>query len=161
MKNLYLVCGLVGALGLASQAFAQDCATPIQIHSDQHGITGDTCTAGNPLPSYGGTGSPQNEIIYTFTAQGANADISLTANGGYAGSTAGVFLFPACSPSTDPVAFGVPGAGNAMHVGGLVDGQQYFVAVTADPGGPNDGCGQFTMDIDGTLPVGLKSFSVD
>lgn len=162
MKNLQkplLALSLVCGLAAAGQVFAQDCASPIAIHSNETGVTGDTCSAGNPLPTYGGTGSPQNEVIYSFVAQSANATISIAATGGYSGSTAALFLLPACTPSTDPIQFGAPGVD--MPVSGLTDGQTYFVAVTADPGGPNDGCGQYQVDVTGILPVTLQSFSID
>jgi len=157
--NSLLVVGMFAAFASAGTALAQDCANPIPIHTDEQDVTGDTCTAGNPLPSYGGTGSSQNEIIYSFTAQGANANISITGTGGYAGTTPAIFLFPACSASTDPIAFGIPGV--PMAVTGLTDGQQYFIAVTADPGGPADGCGAYDVDVDGTLPVVVQNFVVE
>ena len=159
MRKSMLALAVVGGIAFGGQAFAQDCASPIQIHSDEHGVTGDTCAAGNPLPSYGGVGSPQNEIIYSFVAQSANATITIAQTGGYAGSSALAVLLPACTPSTDLIQFGAPGS--PMPVSGLTDGQTYYIAVTADPGGPNDGCGAYTIDVDGTLPVSLQSFSVD
>jgi len=158
-KQRLLATGALLALMSAGSLFAQDCANPIPIHTDEQDVLGDTCTAGNPLPTYGGTGSPQNEVVYSFTAQGANANISITGTGGYTGTTPAVFLFPACSAATDPIAFGVPGL--PMAVTGLTDGQQYFITVTADPGGPNDGCGAYDVDVDGTLPVVVQNFVVE
>jgi hypothetical protein len=164
MKNNFarkhlLALGVVCSLFAAGNVVAQDCATPIAIHSDEQNVAGDTCGAGNPLPTYGGTGSPQNEMIYSFVAQGADATISIEGTGGFAGTVPAAFLFPACSAATDPIAFGVPGT--PMGVSGLTDGQTYYVAVTADPGGANDGCGAFDVDVDGTLPVTLTGFSVE
>lgn len=162
MKKLQkplLALGLVCGLGVAGQVLAQDCATPIAIHSNETGITGDTCAAGNPLPTYGGTGSPQNEVVYSFTAQDAAATISIAGTGGYAGTTPALFLLPACTAASDPIAFGAPGAD--MAVQGLTNGSAYFVTVTADPGGPNAGCGQYTVAVTGILPVALQNFSVE
>lgn len=139
-------------------SLAQNCVSPLPIHN-YLGYTGDTCTAGNPLPTYGGTGSPQNEVIYSFFAEYADAIFYIAATGGYAGSTAAVFLLPACTPSTDPIAFGAPGV--PMPVSGLTDGQTYYVIVTADPGGPNAGCGQYALGISGPLPVSLQAFSIE
>lgn len=154
MKNLnksLLLIGLVGSMAVCANAFAQDCATPLPIQSDSQ-VSGDTCTAGNPLPTYGGTGSPQNEVIYSFVAQGANATINIAATGGFSGGASpGFFLFPACSASTDPVAFGATGVD--MTVSGLTDGQTYYIAATSDPGGPNNGCGAYDLTVTGTLPV--------
>ncbi len=157
-KQRLLALGVLG-LAFAGSAAAQDCAAPIAIHTDEQNVIGDTCAAGNPLPTYGGTGSPQNEMIYSFVAQGANATISIAGTGGFGGTTPAIFLFPACSAATDPVAFGVPGTD--MAVSGLTDGQTYYIAVTADPGGPNDGCGAFDVDVTGTLPVSLQNFSIE
>jgi len=154
------VCRLLGAaLAVTAGAVsAQDCATPLPIHFNQTGMTGDTCAAGNPLPTYGGTGSPQNEVVYSFVAFDANATVAIAATGGYAGTTAALFLLPACTPATDPIQFGAPGAD--MPINGLTNGSTYFVIVTADPGGPNAGCGQYTLSAIGT-PVSLQGFSID
>ena len=162
MKLSTLVISLASLAATSGTAFAQTCASPLPITSQggPHGVvSGDTCTATNTLPSYGGTTSPQNEIVYSFVAQSANAQISIVQNGGFAGSTGAVFLLPACTASTDPIAFGFPGS--PMVVNGLTNGQTYYVVATADPGGPNAGCGQFTATVTGTLPVELKKFSVD
>ena len=63
-----------------------------------------------------------------------------------------------CNAATDPIALGQ--AGTPMAVNGLTDGQTYFVIATADPGGPNNACGAYTVDVHGTLPVQLQKFSV-
>lgn len=140
-----------------SNAFAQTCASPLQIFSDSS-VTGDTCTASNSLPGYGGISSPQNEIVYSFVAQGASASIGLAETGAAFGGT--VVLMPSpCSSSTDIIAAG--DFSTPMAVSGLTDGSTYFVIVTADPGGPAGACGAFTATVTGTLPVELQSFSVD
>jgi len=136
---------------------AQDCVSPIPLRQNQQNYAGDTCTAGNPLPTYGGTGSPQNDVVYSFVASQANAQASIIATGGYAGTTAAIFLLPTCTPATDPISFGAPGT--PMSLNGLADGQTYYVIVTADPGGPNAGCGQYTLFA--SVPVTLQSFSVE
>jgi len=142
----------------AGSAFAQDCAAPLPLMSGSlTPVAGDTCTAGNPLPTFGGTGSPQNDVVYSFVASDTPGIFSITATGGYAGTTAAIFLLPTCTPATDPIAFGAPGAD--MLVSRLTGGQTYYVIVTADPGGPNAGCGQY--DLFATYPVTLQSFSVE
>jgi hypothetical protein len=164
MKNALLSLAGACALAVSFQVAAQDCATPLPITSDTgpHAVVnGDLCTATNSLPTYGGTASPQNEIVYSFTAQGANATIALTqgAEGTWSGQSAGIFLMPSpCSSSTDPIALGFPGTD--MAVNGLTDGSQYFVIVTADPGSAAATCGTFTATVTGTLPVTLQSFTV-
>jgi hypothetical protein len=163
MKKLSLI--LLGALAVSGQVAAQTCASPLPIFSNppvSTAYTGDTCTATNTLPGYGGVGSTQNEIVYSFVAQNANAQISIAATGGFSGTTAGVFLLPSCNSATaDPIAFGTPSG--AMTVSGLTNGQTYYVAVTADPGGAPAGCGQYSVTVNngGILPVALQKFSVE
>lgn len=159
LQKPLLALAMIGGLAVAGQVFAQDCATPFPLRSNQSNYLGDTCTAGNPLPTYGGTGSPQNEIVYSFVALNANASISIDAVGGYAGTTAAIFLLPACTASTDPIAFGAPGV--PMVINGMTDGQTYYVVATADPGGPNNGCGQYRLSVTGPVPVALQNFSVE
>jgi hypothetical protein len=159
MQKLILALHL-GLGFVLSNAQAQNCATPLHIasvHTPIH-YTGDTCAADNPLPTYGGTGSPQNEVVYSFVALGPTGSFSIAGTGGYAGTTPTIFLFPACSAATDPIAFGVPGT--EMVVGSLTDGQTYYVAVTADPGGANSGCGTYDL-VASSLPVTLTSFSIE
>jgi hypothetical protein len=123
-------------------------------------MLGDTCMATNSLASYGGTPSPQNEIIYSFVAQNANSMLYIAPTGGFAGTTVGVFLMPSpCSSSTDPIAVGAPGF--PMSVASLTNGNTYYVIVTADPAGTALGCGQYSLTVQGPLPVELSRFSVD
>jgi hypothetical protein len=165
MKNALITIAGAVALGLSVQVAAQTCASPLPITSQggPHAVvSGDLCTASNSLPGYGGTPSPQNEIVYSFVAQGANATIALAqgAEGTWGGQSAGVFLMPSpCSSSTDPIQLGFPGA--PMQVSGLTDGATYYVIVTADPGAPAATCGTFTATVTGTLPVSLQNFSVE
>lgn len=139
-------------------AYAQTCASPLPIQSNSS-VSGDLCTDGsNSLPSYGGTGSPQDEIVYSFVAQGANATIAIEETAGAFG--AGIFLMESpCAASTDVKQLGFPGS--PLPVQTLTDGQTYYVIVTADPGGPADACGAFTATVTGILPVELQNFSVD
>jgi hypothetical protein len=161
MKKLFFV--LVGALVAADQVGAQTCASPLPLFPQgplpPSTYTGDTCTATNTLPSYGGTGSTQNEIMYSFVAANSNGQATIATTGGFAGTTAMVFLLPSCDSATaEPMAFGT--VGGTMSVAGLTLGRTYYLAVTADPGGAPAGCGQYAMQIFG-LPVSLQSFSVD
>lgn len=159
-NNLTLVLALAAAV-FGGQAAAQTCANPLPISSNSM-VSGDTCTASNSLPAYGGTGSTQNEIIYSFVAgptPPTYGNLTLQQSGGFAGTAGGVFLLPACNASTDPIAFGVQGSPLILN-GLLTPGQTYYVVVTADPGGPAAGCGQFTVS-SGYLPVSLQQFSID
>ena len=45
---------------------------------------------------------------------------------------------------------------------GLVNGQTYYIIVTADPGNPDPNrCGTYSLNVQNILPVELQSFSVD
>jgi len=160
MKNLTIVASaLVVGMAFQASAFAQTCANPLAINSNSQ-VSGDTCTATNSLPTYGATGSPQTEIVYSFVAQGANATISVGNTTGFNGSTPFFVLMPSpCAPGTDYIKAGAAGAD--MAVNGLIDGQTYYVIMTADPTGPANACGTYTLTVTGILPVELKKFSID
>lgn len=155
MKTALISLAAVTCFGLSAQAFAQTCASPLPVTSNST-KSGDTCTAANSLIGYGAVPSPQREIIYSFVAQSANANITVLAN--TFGGT--IFLMPSpCASSTDIIAAG--NAGSPMPVTGLTNGQTYYVIMTADPGGPAASCGAFTFNVVGTLPVSLQGFSVE
>ncbi len=162
MKNITTLVVASMAAMFGGQVAAQTCASPLPLYSNLT-VVGDTCTATNTLPSYGGTTSAQNEIVYSFVAgptppgYGAGA---IVPTGGFAGTAPVVFLLPACTASTDPIAFGFPGGPLNFNAAGMTLGQRYYVVVTADPGGPNSGCGQFWFS-HGYLPVSLQKFSID
>ena len=166
MKNTLLTLAAAMAIGISAHAAAQTCASPLPI-SDSNGsfsnVGGDLCTAPNSLPGYGGTASPQNEIVFSFTYNNnASGTISVAqgAEGTWGGNSAAVFLMPSpCSSSTDPIALGFPGT--PMAVSGLTNGSVYDVIFTADPGSPASTCGTFTGTVGGTLPVKLQYFSIE
>lgn len=148
---------------------AGTCADPIPLFAGV-AVTGDTCTASNSLPNYGGTTSPQAELVYHFqngtngAGTFASGDFVFAHTGAAFGG--GMFLLPApCSNSTDPISFG--NDANPMPATNMAGGtplnesQDYYVIVTADPGGPADACGEFSLTPPNPLPVELQSFSVD
>lgn len=143
---------------LGGVAVAQDCATPLPISSENgpnDSVAGDTCGGANPLPGMGGTPSPQNDVVYSFVAENANATITMGGAG-----TGAVFLLPSpCDVGTDPIALGAPGV--PMAVNGLTNGQTYYIVATSDPGSPPATCGPYTLDVTGILPVELQSFSIE
>jgi hypothetical protein len=157
MKLSIAILAAVGSCFAASAAFAQTCAAPIAILSNSD-AAGDTCTAENTLPGYGGISSPQAEIVYSFVAEGANATVTMTHTGAAFGGTVVVMPSP-CSSSTDIITAG--DTANPMAVNGLTDGETYYVIATADPGGPADACGAYNLNVDGILPVELQNFSVE
>lgn len=157
MKILVLA-SLVAAFGMSANVSAQTCASPLPIYSNSS-VSGDTCDAENTLPGYGGIASPQREVIYSFTANSADATMTINLNGLPEGA---VFLMPSpCASSTDPTDFGFGGTPMVIQPGDLVDGQEYFIIVTADPGGPADACGAYEIVVEGTLPVNLQNVTVD
>lgn len=149
---------LVAALGFSAGVSAQTCATAPTIYSNST-VTGNTCDSENSLPGYGGTGSPQKEVVYKFTAQNADADLVIDLTSTEMGA---VFLMPSpCSHTTDPIDFGFSGTPMVINPGDLTDGQEYFIIVTTDPGGAADACGPYELTVDGTLPVNLQNVTVD
>jgi hypothetical protein len=166
MRNSYFVSALLAAgVLVASVASAQDCAAPTAIPgSGGAGVAGDTCAAGNPFPQFpGGIPSPQNDVVYSFVAQGANATVTVAANG--SPLLPGFVVLTPCDPvAGNPVAFGSNAAGTATGaVSGLTDGTTYYLVVTTDPGAgaANNNCGTYNFSYTGTLPVSLQNFSVD
>lgn len=149
-------------------AFAQDCSGAIEVFSDNAGDhyapPGSTTCGHKPtfieLP--GGIAIPQPDVLYKFTAQDANATITLNTTG----STLipGIVVLDACSDtSASIVARKTGNAGDilSMPVSGLQNGRTYYMLVTSKPGSPDDNCGPFSGTIDGTLPVSVQSFSVE
>ncbi len=159
-----LAVAIAGLLVVSSSAWAQTCETPTRLFAGET-ITGNTCDGENTLPNYGGTDSPQAELVYYFDNEDASGDFVFAHTGTAFGG--GMFLMPSpCSNATDPISFGNsdnPMPANNLAAGGtpLVNGTRYFVIVTADPGGPADACGPFSLTAPDPLPVELQSFSVD
>lgn len=152
----------VAATVLSAGAIADptnSCANTLPITSETGTnpvAAGDLCTFPNSLATYGGISSPQRDAIFSFVAQGAAGTITLAPNA----FNANMVLMPTpCNNTTDVIAFG--DAANPMAVSGLTNGQEYFVIITADPGGPADACGTFSAAVTGTLPVELEAFEVE
>lgn len=154
----------VGAI-VSIDAFAQStCALPIPV-AGRAAFSGDTCAGGNPFPSYpGGIPSPQNDDVYSFTAQGANATIAVSAGTGSALLPGWVVLAPCDAVTGNIVASGSNAGGTASGtVSGLTDGTVYYLVVTTDPGAgaADTNCGTYNVAVTGTLPVQLQNFSVN
>lgn len=163
MRKLLLVTLALSGAVMSANVLAQTCAQPLAIHSHESGLAGDTCGATNAFPSYpGGIPSPQNDVVYSFVAQDANATIAVQGSGTLT-APGWVVLAPCDAVNGNIVASGSNAGGTASGtVSGLTNGTTYYVAVTTDPGAgqPNDNCGTFTVDVTGILPVELQSFSV-
>lgn len=156
--NTLLLPLLLVAPGIALAQPGQTCAEAIQIFSDSS-VSGDTCGSVNGIGALGPLPSPHNDLIYFFVADGASATISMPA----ASYDYGVFLTSGCAgttPAPTQAATG-PAAGGSFPVGGLTDGNTYYVIVSGNPSVDTPSCGTFDMNIDGQLPVELQSFSID
>jgi hypothetical protein len=164
---------VAAAMLMSTSAFAQTCASPIHIQSDNtnglypsgtNGVTTvDTCTATNTFPLFPGSiGSPQNDIVYDFTAQGANATITVDATG--SPLIAGALILDGCDDTANVygnASAAAAGQSIAVSATGLTDGAHYYFVVTSAPGSPDANCGAYTGTITGTLPVSLQKFSVE
>lgn len=174
MSKVFKFAALTAALSVSGFAFAGGdgtCASPFDIGSNPTAggieypgnvdLNNNLCSFTNSLPALGGSGGPQIDAVYRFTAQGANATLSMTHDASFTGV---MYLVPVvggdyCNTSVDPIAFGFQGLD--MTVSGLTEGSEYLVVVTADPAGSDAACGTFNVSVNGTLPVELQSFSVD
>lgn len=161
------------AMLISTSAFAQTCASPIPIRSDNNnGLypsgdasvpAADTCTATNTFPLFPGSiGSPQNDIVYDFTAQDANATITINASG--SPLIPGAVIIDACDDTGNiygNASANAAGESISVTASGLANGSHYYLVVTSAPGSPDANCGTFTGTINGTLPVSLQNFNVE
>lgn len=150
----------------AVAAHAQDgtCTNPYPAASNSTYANIDLCAHANTLTALGTAGGPQRDAVYLFTAQDADATLTLTHDAAFTGV---FYLVPVvggntCATSVDPIQFGFQGAPYTITPGdGVTNSNDYLIVVTADPGGPENACGTFTLEVQNTLPVELQSFSVD
>lgn len=163
MKIAALALGVV-IISSSSAVFAQTCANPLPIKSNDM-LVGDTCTGSNAsFPQFpGGIASPQNDVVYSFVAQGANATITVDSNG--SALVPGIVVMNPCDSNAGNI---TQAAGNnngqaVVMVNGLTDGVTYYVVVTTDPGAgaPANNCGAYNITVNGILPVDLQKFSVE
>jgi len=159
---------VAAAMLVSTSAFAQTCATPIHIQSNNaNGLYAapgaTTCGADNTFPVFpGGISSPQPDIVYDFTAQGADATITLDASG--SPLIGGLAILDACNDTANIYGnASATAAGQSISVSasGLTDGSHYYLVVTSAPGSADDNCGAFAGNITGTLPVNLQKFDVE
>jgi len=160
------VCAAIAFSMVCSSAFAQDgltCATPIAIESNST-VSGDTTAGGNAIAKIGGLPlSGAKSMIYKFTANALDAHFQVTGSYDW-----GVFVVQTCNAVTSPALTAITNtdATNDLDLGGtanpaFVDGNSYYVIVSTNPGQPTNPNGPYNIVVDGNLPVGLKSFSVD
>lgn len=164
-----IAAALVLSLGV-NAAYGQTCASPIQIQSNNNNgafAPPGATTCGGPTDDFpnfpGGIPSPGPDIVHSFVAQDANATITLDSTGDLAPV---LLLLSACDANgadlLEIAESATPGASVQFTVGGLNDGQTYFVVVTHHPDAPPaNQCGTYSGSIVNQLPVELQTFSVD
>lgn len=158
----------ITALGLllAGPALAQTCASPIDIPPPPPAgvnIAGDTCTSSNTLGTLCGLfGSPENDLVYRFETTSPYTATTFTLNNNTPAWNAAMFRLGAtCGGGADCLndadANGA-GGNESFSVTGLTNGVHHLIITSSPEAG---GCGAFSLNINGTLPVELQSFSID
>jgi hypothetical protein len=163
-KNaLMLALGLVAAAGAGSAA-AQSCASPsvIPLVGIIHTVTADTCAGSNQLGTLcGAFSSPENDIIYRFNIDNTRTAsmFSLTTTTA-TWNPAMLYLSGSCGGGVscaDVADSNTAGGSETMFV--PTANGAYYLVITSSPG--SGGCGAFTLDTAGRLPVALQNFSID
>ncbi|MEO8671876.1 MAG: hypothetical protein ABI411_11215 [Tahibacter sp.] len=143
---------------------AQSCASPsvIPLVGSTHIATGDTCAGANQLGTLcGAFSSPENDIIYRFNIDATRVGTSFTlstSTGTW--NPAMLYLSGSCGGGvscTDVADNNGAGASETMSVPTALGA--YYLVITSSPG--TGGCGAFTVQANGRLPVALQHFSVE
>lgn len=131
--------------GMAGAAHADSCHTPRTIYENT-GNPGDTCLSHDWLPSFGPIPRPQRDVVYHFQAWDDNVTLTLNLEGF---PEAVMFLLPSpCAATTVPLDMGSTWSPLVMPPGTLINGQDYFVVVTAVPESPPGTCGYYSLSAD-------------
>ena len=165
-KNAFVhALGLVAAAAAgAGSAAAQSCASPsiIPLVGITHTVTADTCAGSNQLGTLcGAFSSPENDIIYRFNIDNTRTSSTFTLSTTTATwNPAMLYLSGSCGGGvscTDVADNNSAGGSETMPVppGNGV----YYLVITSSPGA--GGCGVFTLNATGRLPVALQNFSID
>ncbi|TXH27353.1 MAG: hypothetical protein E6Q99_03550 [Elusimicrobia bacterium] len=152
------------------------CATPVTIGSLPFSQAGNTCGGTNNITNYGGPCGtalpfpyPGPEDVWAITVGAGNA---ITVSADLTGSTGdlALYLLSTCGNGSSCLfasqdAIG-PGAGpEDMNGGaaltGLTAGSTYYIYVDSYYGSGGAECGTYTLNVGGTLPVSLESYSID
>lgn len=153
------------------------CATPVTIGSLPFSQAGNTCGSANNITNYGGPCAaalgfpyPGPEDVWAITVGTGNA---ITVSADLTGSSGDLvlYLLSTCGDGNSCLfnsqdAIG-PGAGpEDMNGGaaltGLTAGNTYYIYVDSYYAvGAGGDCGTYTLNVGGTLPVSLESYSID
>jgi len=147
------------------------CPNPPLIGSLPFNQAGNTCGGANTVNSYGGCPNlafpyPGPEDVYAIT-YGASQSLDITAD--LAGSTGdlAIFVLATCGSgdscfTTSQDAIG-PGIGPEVvpTISGRPAGTFYVYIDSYYAASNPAGCGSYTLNVAGTLPVELESFQID
>ncbi|MEZ5461027.1 hypothetical protein [Dokdonella sp.] len=153
------------------------CATPVTIGALPFSQAGDTCGGANNITNYGGPCGtdlpfpyPGPEDVWAITVGTGNA---ITVSADLTGSTGDLALFflSTCADgnsclfnSQDAIGAGVgpEDMNDGLALTGLTAGNTYFIYVDSYyTVGSAGACGTYTLNVGGTLPVSLESYSID
>lgn len=180
MKRAFLKAALVLAVVVvASSPMAQaaqevDVCTPAPVITTlPYADTGTTCGATNDITNYGGTCAtalpfpyPGPDVIYAFATTAGN---SVTISASLTGSTGDLALFvidTTCATAANcnhqsQDAIGVGAGPENIAAASYSDGNHY-IYVDSYYGAPAPAsCGTYTLNVTGTLPIALDSFSIE
>ena len=152
------------------------CATPVTIGSLPFSQAGNTCGGANNITKYGGPCAadlpfpyPGPDYVWAITVGTGNA---ITVSADLTGSTGdlALFLVSACGNGAGCLfhsqdAIGAGAGPEDMNGGaaltGLTAGSTYYIYVDSYYGSGGVSCGTYTLNVGGTLPVSLESYSID
>jgi hypothetical protein len=153
------------------------CATPVNITALPFSQAGDTCGGTNNVNAYpgGSCGTdlafpyPGPDDVWAITVGTGN---SITVSADLTGSTGDLALFflSTCGDgnsclfhSQDAIGGGVgpEDMNDGLPLTGLAAGSTFFIYVDSYYGTGGASCGTYTLNVGGTLPVSLESYSID
>jgi hypothetical protein len=165
-KNALLLAVGLTAAAFVGTASAQSCASPSVIPLNggtNHVVTSTTCApATNQLGTLcGAFNSPENDVIYRFNIDATKTSANLTlSTTDAAWNPAMLYLSGSCGGGVSCADVGDNNGAGASETMTTPSGNGvYYLVVTSSPG--SGGCGAFTVDAGGRLPVALKNFSID
>lgn len=164
-KNALLLAFGFAAMGLASFAQAQSCASPLIPSAPPQSGSGNTCTATNDIGTFCGLfPSPDNDVVFRFNIDATRDAASITVTNSTPTWNLRAFILQStcgvaanCADSADSTG---EGGAETIAVNTLGNGTYYLVVNTSGDASTAN-CGSFTWAANGRLPVQLKNFSID